>query len=161
MGYDPTSRSVRDLLGDWAAVMRALKDRGVIRTNNNPVGDIAEYIVAAHYGGERAGFSQAGWDVKTPDGELIQVKGMRRTSTNKRTNLSPIRDSQYDSVVVVIFDENFQVTEALKLTRAVVEELFAHKEYVNGRVISVTKKLKADTRIETVDLSDAAEALTA
>lgn len=91
------------------------------------MGDIAEAIVTEHYGGERGSFSQAGWDVKTQDGERIQVKAMRRTSTGKRTNLSPIRDSEYDSVVIVLFDEDFRVTEGLKLAREVVEELFLHR----------------------------------
>jgi hypothetical protein len=35
--YDPASRSTRELLADFAAIMRALRDRGVMRTNNNPI----------------------------------------------------------------------------------------------------------------------------
>ena len=89
MTYDAAKRSTGDLLRDWAAVMRELRRRDVIRTNNNAVGDIAEAIVHGHYGGERASFSQAGWDVLTPEGERIQVKAARSTPTNKRTNLSP------------------------------------------------------------------------
>jgi len=116
MSYDPARRSTGDLLRDWAAVMRELRKRDVIRTNNNPVGDIAEAIVHGHFGGKRASFSQAGWDVCTPNGERIQVKSIRTTLTTKRKNLSPIRDREYDSVVVVVFDEEFQVTDALKLT---------------------------------------------
>jgi hypothetical protein len=111
--YDPRTRSTGDLLRDWAAVMRELRRRNVIRTNNNPVGDIAEAIVHGHFGGERASFSGPGWDVRTPDGERIQVKAIRTTSTTKRKNLSPIRDRDYDSVVVIIFDEEFQLTDAL------------------------------------------------
>ena len=112
MSYDPGQRTTVELLADWAAVMRELRRRDVIRTNNNPVGDIAEAIVHAHYGGTRAGFSQAGWDVTTDHGERIQVKAMRLTPTTKRRNVSPIRDRDYDSVVIVVFDEDFQVTEA-------------------------------------------------
>ncbi|MBA3428822.1 MAG: hypothetical protein H0U07_09650 [Actinobacteria bacterium] len=156
MTYDPASRSTPELLADWAAVMRELRVRDVIRTNNNPVGDIAEAIVAAHFEGERGGFSQAGWDVKTPDGERIQVKAMRTTPTSKRRNVSPIRDSDYDSVVIVVFDEDFKVLEGLKLTREVVEELFAHRPYVNGRIITVTQNLRADERVEKIDLTAAA-----
>jgi hypothetical protein len=136
--------------------MRALRERDVIRTNNNPVGDIAEAIVADHYKGERGSFSQAGWDVKTKSGERIQVKALRKTSDNNRSNLSPIRDAEYDSVVVVLFNEDFQVTEGLRLARPLVEELFDHKDYVNGRVIRITKKLRADPRVERVDFSAAA-----
>lgn len=157
--YDASGRTIPELLDDWAAVMRALREQGVIRTNNNPVGDIAEAIVAAHYKGTRGSFSQAGWDVKTPSGELIQVKAMRLTATGNRRNLSPIRDSNYDSVVVVVFDENFRVVEGLKIERAAVEGMFPIKEHVNGRVITVTQKLRADPRVEAVDLSDAADGL--
>ena len=84
MRYEPTQRTIGELLEDWAAVMGELQARDVLRTNNNPVGDIAEVIVAAHYGGERGGASQAGWDVRTPAGERIQVKGIRVTGKGKR-----------------------------------------------------------------------------
>lgn len=157
--YDPAGRTTTELLADWAAVMRELRHRDVIRTNNNPVGDIAEAIVAAHYGGVRGSFVQAGWDVRLPDGELVQVKAMRMTATGKRRNLSPIRDSDYDAVVIVIFDEDFRVTEGLKLTRKVVEELFQPNGHVNGRIITVTDKLRGDPRVESVDLSGAAQRL--
>ncbi len=130
-----------------------------MRTNNNPVGDIAEAIVHAHYGGERASFSQAGWDVRTPTGERIQVKALRNTAMNRRRNVSPIRDRGYDSVVIVIFNEDFRVTEGLKLGREVVEELFEHRAYVNGRIITVTQGLRAARGVETLDLSAAAARL--
>lgn len=86
MGYEPDARSTREVLRDWAAIMRALRRREIIRTNNNPIGDIAEAIVHQHYGGERGSFSQAGWDVKTPDGVRLQVKASRRTGSGKRRN---------------------------------------------------------------------------
>ena len=114
MPYEPEDRSTPELLRDWAAIMRELRARDVVRTNNNPVGDIAEAIVAEHYGGERGSFSQAGWDVRTLQGERIQVKAMRQTAGAKRHNVSPIRDRDYDFVVIVILDEDFVVTEGLR-----------------------------------------------
>src|SRR4051812_43087702 len=107
MSYTATHNSTPQLLRDWGAIMRELRARDIIRTNNNPVGDIAEAIVAEHYAGERGSFAQAGWDVRTPQGERIQVKAMRQTAGSKRRNLSPIRDNDYDSVVIVIVDEDF------------------------------------------------------
>lgn len=74
MSYDPAKRTTRELLADWAAIMRQLRARDVIRTNNNPIGHIAEAIVAAHYDGKRGSFSQAGWDVLLADGTKLQVK---------------------------------------------------------------------------------------
>jgi hypothetical protein len=154
--YDPAGRTTPQLFADWSAVMRELRLRDVVRTNNNPVGDIAEAIVAAHYGGERGGFSQAGWDVKTPEGERIQVKAMRTTPTTKRRNFSAIRDRDYDFVLIVIFDEDFRVLDGLRLSREVVEELFEHRAHVNGRVITITQRWRDDPRVEVVDLSHAA-----
>lgn len=153
--YDAGARTTRGLLRDWAAIMRALRDREVIRTNNNPTGDIAEVIVARHYGGERGSFTQAGWDVLTRDGERLQVKALRRTDTGRSGKLSPIRDSDYDAVVVVVFGEDFDVDLGVRLSRTLVEELFPHKPYVNGRSISITRKLLEHPQVELVDLSDA------
>jgi hypothetical protein len=156
VSYGAAKCTTPELLGDWASIMRALRKRDVIRTNNNPVGDIAEAVVADHHEGERGSFSQAGWDVKTADGERIQVKALRKTPNHKRTMLSPIQDTEYDAVVVILFNEDFQITEGLRLARPVVEDLFDHKDYVNGRVIRVTKKLREYPRVEQVDFSDAA-----
>jgi len=37
MSYEPSQRTTPQLLEHWAAIMRQLRDRGIIRTNNNPV----------------------------------------------------------------------------------------------------------------------------
>jgi hypothetical protein len=49
---------------------------------------------------------------------------------NAAPERSPIRDSAYDSVVIVVLDQNFQVVESLKLAKEAVEELFPHRDYV-------------------------------
>jgi len=157
MPYSATDQTTAQLLEDWATIMRELRRRGVIRTNNNPTGDIAEAVVEAHYpGSTRGSFNQKGWDVLTADKERIQVKAMRTTETTRRRNLSPIRDVDYDTVVIVIFDESFRVTEGLRLGREVVEELFPVRAHVNGRIITVTAMLRAHPGVETIDLSGAA-----
>lgn len=72
---DLRSLSTRQLLSLWGRSLRELYDRGVVRTFNNPIGDIAEALVAAHYGGERGSFSQKTWDLKTAT-ESLQVKSI-------------------------------------------------------------------------------------
>jgi hypothetical protein len=154
--YDPSSRTLGELLADWAGIMRELKSRDVTRTNNLPTGDFAEVLVALHYDGVRGTFAQAGWDVKTRAGERIQVKGTRHLgATLCGASLTPIRDSAYDAVVVVVLDEDFGVLEALKFPREVVEERFAIEPYRNGRAIRLTRDLRADPRVERIDLSSA------
>ena len=132
--------------------MRQLRLLGVIRTNNNPIGDIAEAIVCDHYKGERASFSQKGWDVRTPAGELIQVKSRRKTPDSNPTVLSPISGNEYDSLVVIIFNEDFQVAEGLKASRALVENHCALDKKDQRRVR--LSKLRALSEVEEVDFSE-------
>jgi hypothetical protein len=86
--------STRQLLSLWAASLRELRRRGVVRTLNNPIGDVAEDLVCRHYSGERAGFSQKAWDVQVGD-ERLQVISLRQTGTRPRRTLSPIRSEDY------------------------------------------------------------------
>lgn len=148
-------RSTRELLALWAAIMRELRRRGVVRTANNPIGDIAEALVAAHFRGERASFSNAGWDVATGDGERLEVKALRLAEVRTRTNLSPIPPSStYTAVIIVIFDENLRVTEAMRVPRATVEKLFTPRKRDGARIIPVGRRLREDPSVEGVDLSD-------
>jgi hypothetical protein len=151
---DLTKLPTREVLALWAQALRELRDREVVRTFNNPIGDIAEALVALRYEGERGSFSQASWDVKTGTGELLQVKALRRTGATTRRNLSPVRSDGYDAVVIVIFTEDLRVEQALRVPRAVVNELFAWRAHVAGRVITVTRKLLDHPKVTEIDLSD-------
>jgi len=155
VSYDASLKDKRELLSDWVAIMRQLRELGVICTNNNPIGDIAEAIVCDHYGGQlgSCSFSQKGWDVKAADGERIQVKSRHKTPHSKPTVLSPISDDEYDSLVVVIFDEDFQVVEGLKAPRALVEDRFK-LDGKNQRRVRLSK-LRGDPGVEEVDFSAA------
>lgn len=159
MPVDLSSMTIAELLRLWAGTMTELRTRDVVRTANNPVGDIAEAIVHEHYGGTRGSFSQKGWDVQDLNGRRIQVKGMRKTGQRGRRNLSAIRDSDYDLVVIVVFDRDFILTTALEVPREVVENLFAIRPYVNGRIITVTDALLRHPKVSAIDMTAAYERL--
>lgn len=144
--------SVADLLRLWAMCNRALKDRGVIHTRNM-VGEIAEAVAHSYLGGIRGSFSQAGWDVRTSDGLRVQVKGIWRTADTKRANTSALRGQDYDSVLVIEFDEYFESATALHMQRSLVEELFPVRPHVNGRIIRLTKVLREHPDVLEMDLS--------
>lgn len=151
---DLSKLTTRELLALWAHALRELRDREVVQTFNNPIGDIAEALVALHYGGERGSFSQASWDVKTREGELLQVKALRRTGAKTRRNLSPVRSDGYDAVIVVVFTEDLRVERAIRIPHPVVNELFAWNNHVAGRIITLTKKLLEHPAVTGIDLSD-------
>lgn len=152
---DLAALSVRELLAVWADSLRELRRRGVIRTFNNPIGDIAEELVALYYQGERGSFIQKTWDVRV-DTELLQVKALRRSEGSKRRNLSPVRsDDGYDAVIVVVFSEDLRIEKAIRIPREVVNEMFERHPHVNGRIIRLTSRLLEHPEVETIELSDA------
>jgi len=145
--------SVRDLLKQRAIIDAELRRRKILRSSNNPIADIAEELVAQHYNGRRAIATQAGWDVKTPAGEKLQVKAMRNAGY-QRTSLSAIRSQDYDAVVVVIFNEDFNLLSALYIPRAVIEANVAHNSHVNGRIVRLSKRFMSLPGIRQLELSD-------
>ncbi len=56
---DLSKLTTRELLALWAQTLRERRDREVVRTFNNPIGDIAEALVALHYGGARYSSSRS------------------------------------------------------------------------------------------------------
>lgn len=109
---DLRALSVRDLLGLWAAIMRELRDRGLIRSSNNPVADLAEGYVAGRLELTLATTVTAGYDAAAPDGTRYQVKGRRMTAVNQRRAFGFLRNlpaREFDFLALVTFEEDFAV----------------------------------------------------
>ncbi|MBN6039981.1 hypothetical protein [Amycolatopsis sp. 195334CR] len=51
---DLSGASVPELLGRYAAILAELRERGVVRTRNAPLGDYAEHLATKVYGGTLA-----------------------------------------------------------------------------------------------------------
>jgi hypothetical protein len=65
-----------------------------------------------------------------------------------------VRSDGYDAVIVVIFNEDLRVDQAVRVPRAVVNELFAWRDHVAGRVSAVTTKLLDHPGVAKIDLSE-------
>ena len=66
---DLSAFSESGLFSLYRAILVELKSRGVIRTENAPAGDYAEYLVATALGGQLAPNSEKAWDVLGSNGE--------------------------------------------------------------------------------------------
>ncbi|HFK2947605.1 TPA: hypothetical protein ACGY8F_002566 [Stenotrophomonas maltophilia] len=86
---DLTDRQLLDL---HCTVMDAWRQRGVIRSANNPVADYTETLVARAFNATLATGSQAGFDAVGPEGTRPHIKGRRLTAANKSTQLSALRN---------------------------------------------------------------------
>lgn len=145
---DPTpdfsAASLGELFRLYRGILGELRNRGVVRTENAPAGDYAEYLVAAALGGELAPNSERSWDVKITTGERLQVKS-RVVSSPPRSSqlqLSPFRSFDFDEAVVVLFsDADYTVVAAVRLPRHVVEEAGRFSAHVNGHIVHARPSL--------------------
>lgn len=121
---DLHARPVAQLLTDYADILTELQRRGVIRSRNAPVGDLAEYLAAKAYGGTLPRQSNPSWDFLAPDGRRIQVKGLvydpARGGTRK---FGGIRSWDFDACLFVVFDAlSYEVVEAREVSPEWVRE---------------------------------------
>ncbi|WP_246763593.1 hypothetical protein [Rhizobium sp. 007] len=70
-------KTTAELLTMHAAIMEELRGRNVLRSANNPTGDLAEYLFCAAFGWQQAANSVKGYDALDGAGIRYQVKGRR------------------------------------------------------------------------------------
>ena len=133
--------------------MAELLARGVVRSGNNPIADMAERVVADYYGVEPAPPNEKAYDVKTKDGDRIQVKALRRTRPNS-SSLSPLRDLDFEYVAIVIFEADMELVEVALVPLEVVNEYKGWSKTWGCHRLSASKKLLADPRVTHIARAD-------
>ncbi|MCL8382125.1 hypothetical protein [Xanthobacter aminoxidans] len=135
MSYPPNSNvptaalvkalSVTELLVLHAEIGEELRERGIVRSANNPTGDLAEYLFCTAFGWRQAAKSERGYDATGSDGTRYQIKGRRVHRRNKSRQLSAIRDingGYFDFLAGVLFDDGFKVLKAALIPIKIVIE---------------------------------------
>lgn len=147
--------SVRELLITHAAILEELKQRKIIRTKNNPVGDYAEWLVSTMMGYELQTNSNSGFDAKGPDGIRYQIKARYITPNNPSKQLGVIRnlsDENFDQLVAVLFDKDYSVSYAAMIPHGIIKEYASYQERVNGHMLHLRGKLLEDEKV--IDITD-------
>ncbi|GLS36569.1 hypothetical protein GCM10010869_21580 [Mesorhizobium tianshanense] len=129
------SLSVAELLVLHAQIGEELRDRGVVRSANNPTGDLAKYLFCRAFGWRQAPNSERGYDAIGTDGTRYQIKGRRIHRRNKSRQLSAIRDIEgghFDVLAGVLFDDDFNVVKAALIPIAFVVERSTYIAHTNS-----------------------------
>lgn len=127
-----------DLLRLYASILDELRQRGVVRSTNNPVADYAEWLTARALGLRLAGNSSAGYDAVGSDGILYQVKSRRLTKENASRQLSAIRGlstpdaDPFQFLVGVLFASDFSIGRAALIPVSVIRAKAKWMPHVNG-----------------------------
>lgn len=130
--------SVSQLLRSFAAILDELRDRGVVRSRNNPIADYTEWLVARQLGFQLTGNSTRGYDAIGPQGTKYQIKGRRLSTPKSSRQLSVVRNLggyEFHFLIAVLFDHHFRVIEAYKIPHGVIEEHARYSPHVNGHLL--------------------------
>ena len=131
--------SVGELLSTYSNVLSELKNRGMVRTNNAPIGDLAEYCAAVVYDGLLAPNSEKSYDLIAADGGKVQVKvRLIRPTTSPSAVFSPVRSFDFDVCAFILIDSDAgSVVAAREWSAADVRAHGRHREHTNGTVVRV------------------------
>src|SRR5882724_12329152 len=148
-----------ELLALHARISEELRARGIIRSANNPTGDLAEHLFCKAFGWKQSGNSNANIDAIGEDGTGYQIKGRRLLSHNNSRQLGAIRDFEgkhFKYLAGALFAEDFSVFRAAIIPYAVVAKRATYVKYTNSHkfvlhddvwdapgVQDVTKELRA------------------
>jgi hypothetical protein len=130
---DVSGLSVKHLLGLEAGVVKELRRRELVRTNNKPLGDIAEHVVWLARGGVLEPNSTKSHDITTASGRRIQVKAMANRAAGAGAKFSPFRSDGYHSAVFLVFDAGFDIVEAFEVAAGQIDEHVRFVPHVAGR----------------------------
>jgi hypothetical protein len=130
-----TDLTVPELLLLHTQVGEELRTKGVLRSANNPTGDLSEYLFCKAFGWTQAGNSHANVDAVGSDGTRYQIKGRRITRYNNSRQLSALRDLQgehFDFIAGVLFNEDYTVMRAALIPHVVALERATFVERTNS-----------------------------
>ena len=150
--------STDELIDLYAGIPNALKERGVIRTNNF-LGDLGEYVAIQHYNGipglpnlQAAPASTQNVDAISRNGERYSIKATRSNGTGVFYGLGDpeskeIDKQKFEYVIIVQFFDNFKVRRILELNW---DQFLKHKRWhsrMRAWNLGISKKLISDVRI--------------
>jgi len=144
-------KTISELLALHAAVMEELRERGVLRSANNPTGDLAEYLFCEAFGWSQENNSAKGFDATDQDGTRYQIKGRRLHRRNKSRQLSAIRDLEgFDILAAVLLDDEYRIIRAALIPAAVVREQSTYIEHTNSHKFLLRDGIWNNTDVEDV-----------
>jgi len=151
--------SPRRILATYEILLAELRRRYVVRTNDAPVGQYAEWLALRVLGGKLESNSAKSYDLTTTDLKRIQIKArvVRKPAKPGERQLSTFRSFDFDGALVLLFDDTYHVRRATILTPDVVIANSRESSHVNGRIFiarDALLDLGADLTDQFVDAED-------
>lgn len=153
--FSLTELSDREVLALWAETMTELQRRGILRSDNTPTGDYAEWLVSQSLGLSLENNAKAGYDAVSTDGTRYQIKARRLATAKTSRQLSFIRNldqDPFDFLIVVLFGPAFDVLECWQVPIEVVREHATYVAHVNGHRLHARGAVLSDPQVKRLTL---------
>lgn len=137
--------TVSQLLGTYARVLAELRSRQVVRTNNAPVGDYAELLVAHALDGTLArSVSEKSYDLTCEEFGKVQVKGraVDVPASASQSQTSPFRSWDFDhAALVMVRLSDYSVHRAVVVPVGLAREQATWKSTIGAHVVHMRPPL--------------------
>jgi hypothetical protein len=144
MNVDLTQATARELMQLESSIISQLLKRGLVRTRNKPIGDLAEAAVSKAFGGELARNSKASFDFSDGD-KLVQVKALQvyKGQAKSKFQFSAFREPfGFDTCVFVVFEDNAEIQFAYEVSVETIKQLGRFTEHTNSYTVRYTQILE-------------------
>ncbi|MBP8227923.1 MAG: hypothetical protein KAX67_07765 [Pararheinheimera sp.] len=128
-------QSPKELLLAYEAIKQRLQHLGYSSSHTDPVGQYAEHLVAKLYSAQRTRNGTAGCDLISHDNLRIEVKCRvaRRDGYVPKTYIMDSNvQSQFDYLVYIVFDKNYEVLRAVGMTVDVFKQVANYVKHANS-----------------------------
>ena len=142
---DISKLSTKEIINLYPKILKELKSREII-TTNNLIGELGECLAIENYNKvgslptlQKATVSTRNIDAISNKGERYSIKSASGTATGVFHSLSGEKDFEY--LVIVIFDKNYQLLKILEYTWEEFLSIRKLKKPENKYNVSLTKKI--------------------
>lgn len=136
IAMDLSAVTVKDLLVFGVDANAELRRRGIIRTENNSIGDFAEYLFCRAFSWRPVNSnSEKEMDAVGPDRTRYQIKARRLAGNAGDRQLSALRklpEKGFDKLAAVLFDARFGIERAAIIPHALVLANATHQGHTNS-----------------------------
>lgn len=136
------TKTTSELLALHVGVNEELRERKILRSANNPTGDLAEYLFCSAFGWRQEANAAKSFDATDESGVRYQIKARRIHDRNKSRQMSAIRDLEgFDFLAAILFDHAFRLKRAALIPAAVVREHSSYIAHTNSHKFLLRDKI--------------------
>jgi hypothetical protein len=150
---DLLNLSVKELLKLHSDIGQELWARSIIRSANNPAGDLAEYLFCKAFGWDQAGNSEKGYDAVDTGRVRYQIKSVRMHRRRKSRQVSSLRNLDrrpFDVLAGVLFNEDYTVRRAALVPIETVEMNVSNSKHTNSHIFHLRDAIWDDPGVTDV-----------